>query len=135
MVYRSFSVGELDAVLENYPDLVQSFDCFAWLTDTRNIALQEEDSFGLFEWTEPDIYIGHYFFNVHGKDAIDLAERMLDKMFSEHKAKVIHGMTPKNNKAALWITRRLGFKSLGDIELPQGTCELFYKTAPEPLEE
>lgn len=124
-MFRSFSSDDLKDAISLYPELNGNLDCEEWLEDTKNVMLREEDSTGIFAYEYPGLYTGHYFFRVKGREAINLAKRMLDEMFSTYSAQTIRGMTKTDNRPALWITRQLGFKSYGRIETKNGEHELF----------
>lgn len=122
---RSFSADDLKDAITLYPELNGNLDCGEWVKNTNNIMLRDGDSTGIFAYEYPGLYTGHYFFRVKGREAIKLAERMLDEMFSNYGAKTIRGMTKTDNRPALWITRQLGFKSYGRVETKNGEHELF----------
>lgn len=108
------------------------FDFEEWVEDENNVALEEGDNIGVFEFEYPGVFSGHYFFaTARGRKAKDLAIRMLTEMFSQHGARTIKGMTPVENKAARWMTRQLGFKSYGVFDTPVGDYELFCITLDE----
>lgn len=90
----------------------------------------ENDNLALFEEMSPRVYRGHYFFNsARGKEALRMAKDALNLIFQ--KAEVIQGWTPTNKKAALLMSRWLGFKSHGLIQTTNGPCELFILTKQE----
>lgn len=99
-------------------------------SDDKNIFLIDGDNLALFEEERPKVYLGHYFFNsARGREAIKLSNKALDYMFST--AEVIQGWTPTENKAACWLSRRLGFTSYGLMETFAGPMELFIMTKNE----
>lgn len=128
---RSFSFDDLQDAITLYPELNGTLDCEEWVKDTNNIMLREGDSTGIFAYEYPGVYTGHYFFRVKGRNAINLAKRMLDEAFSTYGAKAIRGLTKTDNRPALWITRHLGFKSYGRIVTENGEHELFCLTVED----
>lgn len=121
---RDIDEDELIRLVSEYPDIVDVGDIRDWLEKPENIALEKDGSFGLFTWDYDGLYCGHYFFRVRGKEAFDLATNMIDEIFSRG-AKAIRGMTPIDNKPAVFMTRRLGFGDYGIIDTPRGPCHLF----------
>lgn len=96
-----------------------------------NVVLQEGDSVGLFTYEYPGVYSGHYFFTVRGREALKLAQEMLSEIFRSYGARTIRGLTPVEHKAALWMSRKLGFTSYGQVEIDGGRHELFLMTMDE----
>lgn len=127
-MFRSFSVNDLRDAISLYPELNDRLDCEEWLSDRNNIMLREGDSTGIFAYEYPGLYTGHYFFRVRGRDAISLANKMLAEAFDTYGAMAIRGMTKTTNRPALWITRQLGFKSMGRVVSENGEHEIFCLT-------
>lgn len=94
------------------------------LTDTRNFCLFSHEGGAMFAWRGPGVYEGHSFCRVRGRQALDLIGKTLEMMW-DNGARMIWGLTPLDNKAARWFSRQLGFKSLGEMQTPEGKCELF----------
>jgi len=116
------------AILEKARDLlpkdVVGFDPEGLSSEERNITLERDGDIGLFEHVYDGVYEGHYLFrNAKGGDALALAQEMLDFVFREG-AEVIRGLTPLDNKPALYVTAKLGFTNYGDIETEVGTMRL-----------
>lgn len=100
-----------------------------WLKNDCNVCLT--DCLGnlcMFEKVAPSVFDGHYFFKVRGKNALDLAKKMLNKFVLEFSPKIIKGLTPLEHLGARWMSRQLGFKSYGVVQTPVGPCELFILT-------
>lgn len=97
------------------------------LASGEDVVLKLGDDYSIFELKSPGHYCGHYLFSSRGREAIAVARLMLSEIFSEYGARVVSGLTPVENKPAIWMTRRLGFDSHGLIETPVGTMELFIK--------
>lgn len=100
-----------------------------WLLDDNNIALTNGPDYALFEWTGPGVYYGHYFCT-SGK-ATEFGKECLKYMFNEAGAEVIKGLTPVEKRAAKIVSRRLGFKSYGEVDTYNGPHELFILTKHE----
>lgn len=132
MVERSYDADLLCSALEPYPELIgEDFDPNEWVENEENVLLHEDDNCGIFEHEYPGVYSGHYFFKVRGKEAHDLAIKMLKAMFETHGARTIKGMTPTEKLGARMLTRRLGFTSYGLYDTPYGEYELFVLTIDE----
>lgn len=127
-MYRSYSPADLEDAISLYPELNDGLDCEEWVNDLNNIMLREGDSTGIFAYEYPGLYTGHYFFRVRGRDAISLANKMLAEAFDTYGAMAIRGMTKTTNRPALWITRQLGFKSMGRVVSENGEHEIFCLT-------
>lgn len=107
------------------------FDAKELITNKDNVVLTDgEGNFSLFEKTWLGTYCGHYFFNTKkGKEAITLANDMLDWMFNNFKGTaLITGATPNDNRKALWMNRRLGFKYSATIPSEVGDLQIFILT-------
>lgn len=131
MITRVTDPAVLTEELAPYKDTIgDEFEANEWLGNDRNIALTDNNSFGLFQYEIPGVYTGHYFFsnNVRGKEAKRLATEMLIIAFRDYGIRVIRGLTPVKNKKARWMTRQLGFKSFGILDISDDTCELFILT-------
>ncbi len=100
-------------------------DMSDWVADDRNIALEENEDYGVFEYFLPGVYTGHYFFNSRGSKARARAIRMLDEVFQNYGVQLIRGLTPVHHRGALWMNRQLGFTSYGVVETIAGPHELF----------
>lgn len=127
-MYRSFSSADLRDAISLYPSLNETLNCEEWVADTNNIMLREGDSTGIFAYEYPGLYTGHYFFRVRGREAINLAKRMLTEAFNTYGAEAVRGLTKTDNRPALWITRQIGFKSLGRVVTENGEHEIFCLT-------
>ena len=139
-MFRTTDHTTLHKVSQKYPEYVsEDFDFQEWVSDDLNIALRDGENFAIFEHEGNGIYNGHYFFDkARGKTAIDLAEDMLIYLFENYPVEVVKGLVPMQNKAARWLSRQVGFLSLGAIETINGEGELFvisphYRRTPHGL--
>jgi hypothetical protein len=124
-VIRLTDGNEFARIAEAIDHPRHGFDPFALAGDPENVILIEGNDVALFEG-EGSVYTGHYFFTeARGRNALNLAQRMIDELFDSYGAVVIKGLTPVDNKAALWITRQLGFESHGVVSHAVGDFELF----------
>ena len=107
-----------------------------WLENPNNYCLTDEEAnLSLFEETDlPWMVDGHYFYNARGKKAVKTAKEALEFMFTKTPVEVIRGYTPHDNKGALWMSRHLGFKSYGTVELQDEPYELFILTKKEYID-
>lgn len=131
-MHRSFDPEVMRKAAEPYPELIPpDYDFQNWISNIDNVMLVEDDSVGLAVNEYPGVYTGHYFFKVGGRQALDLARKMMNEMIEKHGAKAFTGITPANNKAARWFNRHLGFTSYGIIDSYKGPHEMFCMTADE----
>lgn len=130
MIRRTVNDKLVGETISLFPKYVQNtFQTSSWLKDTENIALVNgEGDVALFEKTNDGRYEGHYFFPTsRGRDAITVGKKMLRYLQHYHKEiKVITGLVPDENKPTKWVTRKLGFTSLGSQMTLNGECELFF---------
>lgn len=128
MITRSQDIGPLLSTMWRYLPLA-GFEPDIWINDDKNIALTDnKGNFSLFEYNLPGVYTGHWFFPyARGRQAINLANEMLDEIFAPDKydVKIIRGLTPLQNLGARWLARQVGFKSHGVTQTEAGPCELF----------
>lgn len=109
-----------------------TMDFEGWINNHRNVMLVEDDNIGLASFEYPGLYNVHWFFgSARGREAIKLARRMLDHLFSNYDAKAIRGLTKANLKAARWASRQVGLTSYGIVHYPDGDHELFCMTKEE----
>jgi hypothetical protein len=106
--------ADLSPLLE-YPDQ------YIMLSDGKGAA-------SIFEWSAPFVRQGHSLFlpDSRGKDGLESARAMLGWMF-DYGAKMLWGMTPLDNRAALMFNRLIGFKAGGvRIDAADREVRLFY---------
>lgn len=130
MLTRATDAVGLRAAMDQVEKLRElSIDMQKWIEDDRNIALQEGDNYGVFEFNRPHVYTGHYFFgSARGKEAIRLSKDILDSVFNDYDAEVIQGLTPSHHKGALWLNRQLGFTNYGVTDTVAGEHQIFILT-------
>lgn len=125
-VHTSRSVDDLQDVIDKYPDYFDQVKADTWLESPNNVAIRQDDNYGLFHRQVDGIYTGHYFFDsARGKRSKELAIEMIDHFFDTTKEKILRGLTPEDHKAARWMSRQVGFDSYGLIDTDNGPCELF----------
>lgn len=123
----SVEKGLTEQALQDYPEYFpEDFDFDLFLEEGGVPVSIDNTDLALFEKTCKSIYMGHYFFQSRGKKALFNAFKILHSFFVEHDVDVITGLTPVENKPARWMSRKLGFQSLGVIPTPNGDCELFF---------
>ncbi len=111
---------------------LEGFQPHDWIRDERNIALTDDlGSFALFEYISDSTYCGHYFFNLRGKEACKLAEECLQEAFERQGVEVIIGLTPVDNRKALWMNRYLGFTYVDTVDTKEGPTQRFILTKKE----
>lgn len=131
-MYRSFSHSCLAERIGDNNHLDKGFDVKEWLSNPNNIFIKQNDDYALFEKVKEGIYEGHYLFSeeTKGAKALEVATDILEKFFIEYNPNAIRGLVPTRDRKTKWITRQLGFSSLGEISTPDGDCELFLLINP-----
>lgn len=126
MIRRTFDPVEVNGLL-NKQEVREtiggegSLDVTDLLADSKNICLIASGGGAFFRWTGPGVYEGHSFFTARGREAITLGKQMLSAL----EADMVWGATPVELRHARLFNRKLGFKSLGPIQMEYGPCELF----------
>lgn len=109
--------------VETYADAITGFTVEDWLSNPLNVALVEGDDAALFE-RQPHadhVVFGHYFFRSKGKYAVKAAKSFLEEIFTgPYNVQAVTGLTPIDHKAAIWMTRHLGFNFDGEIQTDEG---------------
>ncbi|HJQ15933.1 MAG TPA: hypothetical protein VJ859_02945 [Allosphingosinicella sp.] len=95
------------------------------LSEPLHVCLTEGASGAVFMWRGPQTYEVHLFFAVHGREAIDLFQRMMDLMRVIYDAKHFWALVPIASRHVRWFARRVGWKSQGLVETRHGMNELF----------
>lgn len=114
MIARSFNPEIMRQALLMLPDDNSDIDCDAWVRNHNHVMLVDGDNIGLATFEYPGLYTVHWFYTVRGREAIKLARRMLDVMFTEYGAQAIRGITAKDLKAARWLAKQVGLTSYGE---------------------
>jgi RimJ/RimL family protein N-acetyltransferase len=130
---RTYETAKVKAATAQYAEEIVDFDPDEWLDDPKNIALINiNDDVALFEnqALSHKAVCGHYFFFSRGKEAVKAAQAFLKEIFS-YDIETIVGITPTDNKGALWMNRRLGFKEYGKMDTHVGPCRLVVLTKKE----
>ena len=125
---RLEDIETFSSIMRKYKETIKGYTD-EWILDTKNVALIEDDNLALFEYIKDGVYRGHYFFSDRGRKAINLSKTALDYIFSS--AKIIEGLTPIENKGAIWMSKHLGFTAYGDIDTIAGKCKHFIMTQEE----
>lgn len=124
---RTYDIELVKAGLSELDDEVTNLNISDWLSNDSNIALTNENNdIALFESqvNNPGAVCGHYFFHSRGKAARIAAKDFLKEVFTgPYPIEVIIGLTPLDNKGALWMNKQLKFKSHGQIDTAIGPCE------------
>lgn len=104
------------AVKEHLIGPYDTVDLSKFFADPESLSLKVGDAIAMFA-KHPDngAYEAHFAFppSVRGSAAIRAAEQMLEFMFTKRGACVIYGQTPRDNRAARLVNRRLGFQVSG----------------------
>lgn len=133
MITRNYDVDSLMETMGPYEHELKGFYPADWLADDQNVCLTDgEGNFTLFERELPGVVTGHYFLRDRGKKAFDLCEEFLTEIFTgPYDVRIIQGLTPHDKKGALFMNRKLGFKSKGTVDTIVGPCELVAMTKEE----
>ena len=116
---------------KDHPDYF-TFDAQTWLNKPENVTLVEDDNIAFAEYKAPGVYWVHFCFNTaKGKEAVSLTQRIFEEFCKLKPVKIIYGTIAVENKAAKWVVRQAGFKSLGEMHTGDFLCEMFYKTNEE----
>lgn len=129
------NIEKIQKAVLQYPEAANNFDAKTWIENERNIALiNEQEDVALFERydQQQNAVFGHYFFFSRGKEAIETANQFLKEIFTtpEYSVKIILGFTPVEHKAALWMNKRLGFETLGIVNIDNEDYQLVMLTKP-----
>lgn len=132
---RSYDPDLLQEAYQRRPnyDSSQELDWVDWLSNEKNVMLVDElGNVGIAAEYIPGTSTAHWFFVSRGKEAMEVARKMLTYMFDELNYKTIRGLTPVELRGARMLARKMGFKSYGILDYPDGEqCELFCLTKEE----
>lgn len=122
---RTTDVNLVGRAMAQYPPAIQAVDPQQWLMFEDNVALTNDNKdVAMFERNEsiPSSVYGHYFFWSRGKEAVKAGREFLKELFTtkHYGVEVVIGLTPVDNKAALWMNRQLGFKQIDTLRGPEG---------------
>ena len=132
MITRSYDWEGMKKAIDPYPEFkLETFDYKNWVDNPNNLLIQEEDNFGFLNYEYPGAYTAHWFYTVRGKEAIELAQRMLDYCFKNYDVRLIRGLTPESNMRARIAAKRVGLTSQGMVETTTGPHELMTMTKDE----
>lgn len=121
---------DLEEVLDlvkNHPDYF-TFDAVAWFNKPENVTLVEGGNIAFAEYKALGIYWVHFCFNTaKGRKAVTLTEKIFEEFCKLKPVKIVYGTVAVENRAAKWVVRQAGFKSLGEMHTGDFLCEMFYK--------
>lgn len=121
MPRRSYDYNKLDKVVERYKDTWIGFDAEQIVKDEENILVTDgQDNFGLFEFSKPGVYYGHYMFTTRGPATKQVARDLLGFFFKEFPVDIVLGLTPVEHRGAIWLNQQLGFTFHGVTETEAG---------------
>ncbi len=126
MITRQHDVGLLMETMRPYQHELEGFIPEEWLADENNVCLTDGNgNFTLFQRFSPEVVMGHYFLKARGREAFELCEAFLEEIFTgPYDVSIIQGITPHTKLGALWMNKKLGFKSSGTVNTIAGPCEL-----------
>ena len=82
-----------------------------WVRNPMNVAITEGDDLALFDYIEPGVYEGHFFFQSRGKEAVEATRIITARMLET--AHLIIGRVPLINRKAGVIARSAGYHYVG----------------------
>jgi len=103
---------------------VDKLDITSAVEDRETLWLVYGDAMAVFSPLGDREYDGHYLFksSCRGKKALFAAQKLLDEVFTRYRALAIVGRISRDNRAARYITRALGFHPTG-ADLSDGYVE------------
>lgn len=120
---RCYDPKVLDAALEPYGYHMEP-DNKTWLEVPGNLAYTIGEDLGLATFDYPGLYAVHWFFKSKGLEAVKVCLTMLDKVFGEHGAQAVRGVTPIDNKPARRLAKYVGCETISIEEYPDGLYEI-----------
>lgn len=117
------SLAVIEAI--NASPLNRGLDGAAWVATPGNIAIEIGANITLFDWCGDDTFEVHFLFEQRGRLGIIAAREAFRRMFLDHGAKLIYGLTPVGMRHALIFARWTGGRSAGIRQTADGPCELF----------
>lgn len=99
------------------PPQFERLDMSSFVDDPDNVVLRCGDGVLMFRRMWGFVFEAHYLFppSVRGAAAVSAAKKMLETMFTTYRASAIHGYTPRENRAARVMNRRLGLTPSGAV--------------------
>ena len=132
MVERSF---DLELLLEatDLPYIHTTREDFKrWFENPKNLMFAEGRNVGLATYEYPGMYSLHWYYEVRGREAIELGKKMVRNLFDNYGAETLRGFIRMDLKASRWAVRQVGFNSYGILTFPDGEDnELFMVTKDE----
>lgn len=133
MIKRSFDLDLLLKITGEY-NIAPPEDFIKWFNMPMNLMFVEGDNIGLATYEYSGVYNVHWYYTARGREAIELAKRMIANLFENYGAEIIRGMIETKLKASRWACRQVGLTSHGIIYDPKyGECEMFTATKDEFL--
>ncbi len=96
-----------------------------WVSDPRNVAITEGDDLALFDYVQPGVYEGPFFFQSRGKAAVEAAKIITARMLET--APLIIGRVPLINRKAAVIARSAGYRCTGIEQTEHGPVFVYGK--------
>lgn len=122
---RTYDVEKVKAATAQYAHEIVGFEPEDWLANPLNIALiNDNGDVALLEHqvSLKNTVCAHYFFFSRGKEAVKTGQKLMREVFETTYVETITGLTPEDNKGALWMNRRLGLKEHGQVDTEIGPC-------------
>ena len=134
-IRRTHNLDIVNAATKEYQPGMIGFIPDFWLAIPNNVALtNDRGDVALFERVvdQDNTVFGHYFFFSRGREALDTAKEMLEEIFlGPYDVTSIVGLTPLDNKGALWMNRQLGFGHEEEVMTEAGPARFVLLTKQE----
>lgn len=126
-VYKDWEL--LIKATDSVRDICPIKDLEVWFEIPECKMVISGDNVGLATYDYPGVYTVHWYYEVRGRQAIELAKEMCSVMFTDYGAETLRGIIKKRLKASRWATRQVGFKSIGFTTDAHGEeCEVLCAT-------
>jgi hypothetical protein len=126
VIYRLIDPIKCRLVVEKYPKYF-TFDIDEWLNNPLNYALIDGDNIAFAEYKKEGVYWVHFCFDTaRGREAISLANKMKDAFCRNFNNPVLIGLVAAENKPAVFVTKKMGFRHLDFVTTEHGLTHIMY---------
>lgn len=106
-------------------DFPEGADFSEFLANPLNLCLLVGSNGTLLAWRGPGIYEVHLFYEVRGREALDVLAEVLAYMRDIHNAWLFWAMVPVESRAVRIFARLAGWVTQGKVDQPSGLHEVF----------
>lgn len=133
MIKRSFDL-ELLLRATDLPQIESDPDKFKqFFYGEKNLMFADGENVGLATYEYPGCYTLHWYFEVRGREALNLGAAMIKNLFDNYGAKIVRGIVRVDLKASRWAARQIGWKSHGIVRFSDGTDNEVFTMTQEDL--